>query len=143
VTTVRLRLYRGQRGQSLVEFAFAAPLLITFVLATVEVGHMAHNHLIVLGAARDAARLGARGGTDADMRALVTVETAQLPTPAVPTSCGSGTSPGMCITRGTTPGPNSVKMQVCYNHALLVGVPGLFTSPRLMCSETVMRILTV
>lgn len=136
-----LRRCLGERGQSMVEFAVTAPLLITLVLGTIEVGHMAHAHLVIVGAARDAARLGARGGVDADLQALVTVETANLPA-AIPTSCGAGTAAGMCITRGSTPGPSSVKMEVCYSHALLVGFPGLLPNPRLMCSSTTMRILT-
>ena len=110
-------------------------------IGTVEVAAMAHSHLIVVGAARDAARLGSRGGTDGEMQTLVTAETGDL-SGGVPTSCNAGTAAGMCITRAASPGPSSVKMQVCYSHALVVGFPGLLSNPKLLCSATVMRVLT-
>lgn len=131
----------GEQGQSLVEFAFSLPLLLTLIFGTVEVASMAHSHLIVVGAARDAARLGSRGGTDGEMQTLVTAETGDL-SGGVPTSCNAGTAAGMCITRSASPGPSSVKMQVCYSHALVVGFPGLLSNPKLLCSATVMRVLT-
>ena len=138
----RIRSTGSECGQSLVEFAISAPILHVLILGTIEVAAMSHSYLIVVGAARDAARLGARGGSDTDLQTLVTVETAEL-TGGVPTSCGAGTAAGMCITRGTNPGPNSVKMQVCYSHALVVGFPGLLSNPKLLCSSTVMRVLIV
>ncbi|MCC6237725.1 MAG: pilus assembly protein [Dehalococcoidia bacterium] len=138
----RQRTADTEHGQSLVEFAISLPLLLTLIFGTVEIASMAHSHLIVVGAARDAARLGSRGGTDSEMRTLVTAETGDL-SGGVPTSCNAGTSAGMCITRASTPGPSSVKMQVCYSHALVVGFPGLLSNPKLLCSSTVMRVLIV
>ena len=133
-------LRRSDRGQALVEFAVSAPLLLTFVFGTIEIGHAANAYLTVLGSARDAARLGVGGGTDTELRSLVTVETAGLPV-AIPTSCTAGAA-GMCITRGSVPGPSSVKMEVCYSHALIVGFPGLLSNPLLLCSATTMRVLS-
>ena len=134
------RLRADERAQSLVEFAVTAPFLITLLFGTVEIGHATNAYLQILSAARDAARLGVRGGTDVELRSLVTVETANLPT-AIPTSCSAG-SPGMCITRGSVPGPSSVKMEVCYNHPLIVGLPAVLPNPMLLCSSTTMRVLS-
>ncbi len=135
----RTRRPRGEAGQSLVEFAVTAPLLITLLFGTVEIGRGANVYLQVLGAARDAARLGSRGGTDAEMLSLVGVETANLATPVTTASCVAGTA-GLCITRGTTPGPSSVKAQVCYSHPLIVGIPAVLPNPWLLCSATTMRV---
>ncbi|MFN8638032.1 MAG: TadE/TadG family type IV pilus assembly protein [Dehalococcoidia bacterium] len=134
------RLTSSERGQALVEFAVTSPMLIFLLFGTVEVGHATNAYLQVLTAARDAARLGVRGGTDSELQSIVTVETANLPN-TIPTSCNVG-APGMCITRATTPGPSSVKMQVCYNHPLIVGIPAVLPNPWLMCSATVMRRLS-
>ncbi len=135
----RNQLRRGEAGQSLVEFAVTAPLLITLLFGTVEIGRASNVYLQVLGAARDAARLGSRGGTDAELLALVGVETANLATPVTVATCAANTA-GLCITRGSVPGPSSVKAQVCYSHPLIVGIPAVLPNPWLLCSSTTMRV---
>ncbi len=134
----------GERGQSLVEFALTLPLLISLLLGLVELGNGMNSYMTVLAAARDAARLGAQGGaTSSSMLALVDTETDRLPT-SVPTAsqnCGSGA--GVCITQPVsigTPATNAVRVKVCYDHPLIVAIPGVLSGPLLMCSTTTMRV---
>jgi len=129
-----------ERGQSMVEFALTAPLLIFLLLGLVEVGNGMNSYLTVLASARDAARLGAQGAaSDADMVNLIMVETDRLTGP-VPSTCSSGNA-GVCITHLSSPGPSSVRVEVCYDHDLFIGIPGVLSGPMRMCSKTTMRVI--
>lgn len=53
---------RGQRGQSLTEFALALPLLALIVFGMIEFGFMLNDQIWVVQAARDGARVAAEDG---------------------------------------------------------------------------------
>jgi Flp pilus assembly protein TadG len=130
----------GERGQSVIEFAILAPLLVFIVLALMEVGHGLNSYLTVVSAARDAARLGAEGQADeAEMRNLVGKEVGDTLPSTLPTTVESCGSAGVCITQPTVGGNNAVKVTVCYDHPMLIGAPFL-TGPIHMCSTTTMRL---
>jgi Flp pilus assembly protein TadG len=132
---------RGERGQALVELTIALPVIILLFLVLVELGSALNSYMTVLATARDGARLGAQPETtDAEIRSLVTVETERLAN-TIPTSC-NGNNAGICITRGTTSSVNSIKVQVCYDHPVIVGIPVLAPGPIKICSQTTMRIAT-
>ncbi|MFZ5898721.1 MAG: TadE/TadG family type IV pilus assembly protein [Bacillota bacterium] len=57
-------LWRGETGQSLVEFALILPLLILLLFGTIEFGRVFSSSLVLTNAAREGARLGAVGKTD-------------------------------------------------------------------------------
>ncbi len=135
-TTTRKR----ERGQALVEFCLMAPILIVLLIGLVELGNGLNSYLTVLASARDGARLGAQGAaTDTEIRNLIGKETERLPTD-IPTACNSSTAPGVCITHTTLSSVNTVKVEVCYNHDMIIGLPGLLPDPLLMCSRTAMRV---
>lgn len=52
---------RGQRGQSLVETAIIAPLLLLMFIGVLEVGWALRGYMVTLNASREAARFAARG----------------------------------------------------------------------------------
>ena len=131
--------WRSDRGQSLVEFAITAPLLILVLLSLAELGHGINSYLTVIGSARDAARLGSRGGDDTALVDLVTKETERLQS-TVPTTCAPGNA-GVCISRGTDPSPSSVEVRVCYDHPLIIGIPGVLDGSLRMCSTSIIRVL--
>jgi Flp pilus assembly protein TadG len=138
----RRRGRRRERGQSLVEFALTAPILIMLLIGLIELGNGLNAYLTVLASARDAARLGAQGSaSDTAMANLVQDETDRLST-VIPTSCGGGTAPGTCITHTTLSGVDTVRVEVCYNHPLIVTGLGIIPNPILLCSETAMRVLS-
>ncbi|HAA89854.1 MAG TPA: pilus assembly protein TadE [Peptococcaceae bacterium] len=64
-------LRRSQRGQALAEFALILPLLLLLVFGIIEFGRIFYSYLMVTQAAREGARLGAVGGSDQEIVALV------------------------------------------------------------------------
>jgi hypothetical protein len=52
---------RERLGQAMVEFVFVLPLLLLFVLATLEVGAAMYDYLRIVRANREAVRLASRG----------------------------------------------------------------------------------
>jgi len=155
---------RKDRGQSLIEFALTAPMLIVLLLGLVEMGHAFNSYMTVVAASRDSARMGAQMGVSTTtslntLRNLVVKETERLenaPIPITPLSgspasgpygnnCGTN-DPGVCIDWGfntpTTGGPTDkwVDVRVCYNHSMIIGIPGLIKDDINMCSNTTIRI---
>ncbi len=131
---------KRERGQSLVEFAMTAPILILLLVGLIEIGNGLNTYLTVLASARDAARLGSQGFVaDSSLVTLVHDETDRLPN-AIPSTCSGGTDAGICITHTTLSSVNTIKVKVCYSHDLLVGGMGVIPNPLPICSETAMRV---
>ena len=128
-----------------------APILLTLLLGLVELGNGINDYIKIISTARDAARLGAQtctyadigAGTSADcttsLKALVTKETGSLRTD-VPTACTANAA-GMCVTKTTVSSTNAVKVQVCYDHPLIIGLAGIIPNPMRMCSSSQMRVI--
>ena len=144
--------HRGERGQSMLEFAIVLPIFVFLVLALMQVGDAMNSYLTVVAAARDAARLGAQGSaTDAQIASVVDIETDRLRTnPTFTTTSLTNTTTGctttansVCITRYTgTNGPSStpaIRVRVCYDLPLIAKAPPLITTPIRLCSITTMR----
>ena len=70
---------RNDRGQALVELALVLTVLLTLLLATVEMGRIGHAYLTVLHASREGARLGALGGEDKEITSRVQAAAASIP----------------------------------------------------------------
>ena len=97
-----------QRGQALVEFALLTPVLLLFVLLTVDVGRAYWQAIDGAGAARAGARMGIISDTS-DIGSAVRDE----PNTGIPNTLaawgseGPGTAWGTCTTNGSTCGdPN-------------------------------------
>jgi Flp pilus assembly protein TadG len=148
-------LKRSQRGQALIEFAIGAPLLAIMLLGLVEFGHALNSYLTVVASARDAARLGAQEGIDdtsvTAMLNVVSKETERL-TNTIDTStncpggsmyvCITSNCPGVGTAQATencTQTDKQLKVQVCYDHPTITGVPSIL-DPMHMCSSTTIRI---
>ena len=125
-----------------------APILLTLLLGLIELGNGVNDYIKVISTARDAARLGADNcvgvttNCDATLKNLVTTETGSLRTD-IPQACTPG-SAGMCIYHGNNPSTNStnyVKVSVCYDHPLLIGLAGIIPNPLRMCSSAEMRVV--
>ncbi|MFQ5473014.1 MAG: TadE/TadG family type IV pilus assembly protein [Dehalococcoidia bacterium] len=125
----------GEKGQSLAEFALLLPVLLILLVGIVEVGWGLNSYLTVVDSARDGARLGSKGSaTDAEITALVVREAERL---------NGGVNPSnVSIVRSTAlDGSSSIDVQVCYDHALIMGVPMIVPNPLQMCSSTTMPTL--
>jgi Flp pilus assembly protein TadG len=60
--------HRAERGQATVELALTLPVLAAVLLAIVQVGLIARDDVLVLHAAREAARQAALGASDGAVR---------------------------------------------------------------------------
>ncbi len=131
----------------MIEFALTAPLLIVLLLGLVEMGHAFNSYMTIVAAARDSARLGSQFGSSDPakiaLRNLVVKETARLenaPIPTSPDNCGNS-DPGICITTQVISASEKwMDVKVCYDHTMILGVPGVGDGPITMCSHTKIRI---
>jgi len=150
--TSRQRRRHRERGQALIEFALTAPILLTLLLGLIEIGNGLNSYIKIVSVARDAARLGAQTCTgvtttcDASLRSLITTEAGSLRGNEswVATNICSTSTAGTCITHfndASSSSTNAVKVRVCYDHPLLVGLPGVIPNPLRMCSAATMRVI--
>jgi Flp pilus assembly protein TadG len=56
----RLSRLRGERGQSLIEFALVVPIFFLLIMGIVDLGHALHDYVVLENAAREGARYGSR-----------------------------------------------------------------------------------
>ena len=100
-----IRSKRGLKGQALVEFALLTPVLLLFVLLTVDVGRAYWESIDAAGAARAGVRMGVISDTS-DIGGAVRDE----PNTGIPNtlaawgSVGPGTAWGTCTTASSTCG---------------------------------------
>jgi len=128
---LKKRKDEGEKGQALAEFALVIPVLLILLVGIFEIGYGLNSYLTVVDAARDGARLGAKGSaSDAEIRTLIVRETERLK---------DGVAAGdITIARDNTPGDSSIEVEVCYDHSLIMGVPMIIPDPLQMCSTTTM-----
>lgn len=128
---LKKRTDQNEKGQALAEFALVVPVLLILLVGIFEIGYGLNSYLTVVDAARDGARLGSKGSaSDDEIKSLVVQETERL--------TGGVDVGDITITRDTVPGSSSVAVEVCYDHALIMGVPEILPDPLHMCSTTTM-----
>jgi len=71
ICQLRRKLLRDTNGQALVETALVIPLLLLLLLGVFEFGRLFNAYMTVQHAAREGARLGVLGATDAEIIAQV------------------------------------------------------------------------
>jgi Flp pilus assembly protein TadG len=131
----RARRGRRESGQGLVEMAILLPLFLVLIVGVVEVANGLNAYLTVVNSARDGARLASKGAADdAAIRNLVSAETDRLRDDIDP-------SADVTVARVKVDGVDAVKVTVCNDHTLLLGVPLLMDETYRMCSTTAMRVL--
>lgn len=132
--------WRNEDGSAALELALLLPILVFLVLGVAEAGHATNSVLTVQTAAREAARLGAQGDADDDALVDLAVIQSERLDGGIPASCSPGSS-GVCVDRPTIRGRQAVRVEVCYEHSLILGVPVVFSGPLELCSETTMKVL--
>jgi len=78
LTTLHRKLLKDPRGQALVELALVVPVLLTLVLGVVEFGRLFSAYMTIQHAAREGARLGVLGATDAEIISRVQANSSAL-----------------------------------------------------------------
>lgn len=98
----------GERGQALVEFCLITPVLLLFVLLSVDVGRAFYEAVDAAGAARAGARMGIISDTSDIGEAVRAEPNTGIPdTVAAWGSVGPGTANGVCTVSTATCGdPN-------------------------------------
>jgi Flp pilus assembly protein TadG len=124
---------KNEKGQSLVEFALVAPLLLLLVIGIAEFGRAWMTKSILTGAAREAVRLLAvpaptGGPAAANARALAVLASAGITTATV----------GIVDTPGTF-GPVTVTVDYDFPVVLAGFIPGLNNATFPLSSKTTMR----
>jgi Flp pilus assembly protein TadG len=128
----RLRRRAQQRGQAMVEFALALPILMTLFVGVVEVSDALYTYSAVVAATRDGARLGIRSSDTSAIRSLVLTNLAQLRDPTLPGD--------VTVTSVSVNGKNSVRVSACHKHDLIINYPLLpLPNPINMCASSTMR----
>ncbi len=125
---------RAESGQSLVEMAILLPVLLVLVVGVVEVANGINTYITIVNSARDGARLASKGAaSDAAIKSLVIAETDRLRDPVQSNN-------DITVDRTLVDGVDAVKVTVCNDHTLLLGVPLIMQDNFRMCSTTAMRI---
>jgi hypothetical protein len=107
-TKTRLIINRTQKGQALVEFALITPVLILFVMLTVDVGRAFWESIDAAGAARAGVRMGIISDTSDIGGAVRDEPNSGIPnTAAAWGSVGPGTPWGTCTTAAAVCGDPS------------------------------------
>lgn len=64
------RLVKNERGQSILEFALVAPLLLILMVGIFDFGRVYSTYLNMNMATQEAARIGSLGASDAEIRQM-------------------------------------------------------------------------
>jgi competence protein ComGC len=71
------KLFKRQKGQTLVELALVLPIIILILFGILEFGRIFHSYIVITNAAREGVRLGAVGKPDEEIISRIR-ETAPL-----------------------------------------------------------------
>jgi len=96
----------------LVETAFILPILVLFMLATVDFGRMFYYQIVITNAAREGARIAANpGGADPN------------------SACAAAAAPlsVSCSWSGTRTSGNTVRMNVTYSFSWMTPLPTIMS----------------
>jgi Flp pilus assembly protein TadG len=120
----------GERGQSIVEFAFIMPFLIFLLLAITQFGLAFHNYLAITDAARVGARAAAVHRTSNPCGAATTaiqntVSAAQWSVISSRITCNP-----------SSPGAAGTSYSISINYPFTIGLPGMFGLPAINTTGT-------
>ncbi len=66
-----MKMKKNQKGQALVELAITLPILLLLVMGIAQFGMMLNAYLTIQNSAREGARLGIVGGSNAEINNLI------------------------------------------------------------------------
>jgi Flp pilus assembly protein TadG len=107
---------RRQRGQNLVEFALVAPLFLLLVMAIVDFGWLFKTYITTTNCAREGARIGIVGATEATIEARATDPSKGCPSDSTATATGAQGPPGA-----------DLKVEVKHTYTFITPIGSLLT----------------
>jgi len=128
-----LQILKNQKGQALVEFAIILPILLLLVMGILQFGMMLNAYLSIENAAREGARAGIMGSSDAEIRNLVIATSPSLD----PENLTVSITPNETNrTSGDT-----LTIKITYNYTLIVPIiSSLFNNVVVLNGQTSMRV---
>jgi Flp pilus assembly protein TadG len=116
--------------------AMVLPFFLLLFVGVIECVNLYNHYISVTNAARDGARIGAKGDaiTDAEIRSLVENDLDRLPNGIDPTN-------DVEIDRSPQPGETAIEVTACYDHELLLHVTLIMDDTYRVCSSTTMKVL--
>lgn len=125
------QLVRNTKGQSLVEFGLAMPVMVALLLFIVSCGQLFSAQLVIINAAREGARVGAVGSSAAGIQKTAL---------AYLKSAGLATDKAAIEVKGAqADSGESVQVSAVYNLDMMVPIPGL-PDPVPLKTQALMRI---
>lgn len=126
-----MKLFKNEKGQSLVEFALVIPLLLLIVMAIIEFGLMFNAYITITNASREGARGGALGDDNAGIELVVDSVANHLDLNNI----------SVVITPNTRSRGDMLSVTVTYDYQLITPIISNILSPIVnLESETVMRV---
>jgi Flp pilus assembly protein TadG len=125
-----------ERGQALAEMAMLLPVILLLFVGLIECVNLYNHFISVTNAARDGARIGAKGDsiTDDEIRSLVENDLDRLPN-------GIDPDDDVTIDRAPQPGEDAIEVTACYDHELLLHITLIMPDTYRVCSSTTMKLL--
>ncbi len=136
----RLSRLRSDSGAAAVEFALVAPLLFLLVFGIIDFGLAINARIVAANAAREGARVGSLGGSEAQIRAQVASAASTLPGNTVTVACKTpaGANCTSYATGATSGG--TVIVTVTYTYKWITFVGGGFGGDLTINRSSQMRI---
>jgi Flp pilus assembly protein TadG len=120
----------GDRGQSIVEFAFILPFLVFLLLAIIQFGLAFHNYLAIT----DAARVGARAAAVHRTSNPCSAATTAIQNTVSATQWGVISSRITC--NPSSPGAAGTSYSISISYPFTIGLPGMFGLPAINTTGT-------
>ncbi|BCZ45579.1 hypothetical protein psyc5s11_16460 [Clostridium gelidum] len=130
---VTIKKLKNQKGQALVEFTIVLPILMLLIMGIFQFGMMLNAYITIGNAAREGARTGIIGSTDAEIRNLIISTSPSLE----PENLVVSITPNVTnrIAGGT------LTVNVTYNYKLTVPIiSSLFNNVIVLNGQTSMRV---
>ena len=128
-----MRNLKNQKGQALVELAIILPILLMLVMGILQFGMMLNSYLTIENAAREGARAGIIGSSDAEIQNLIISTSPSLN----PKNLTVSITP----TEINRKSGNTLTVKVTYNYDLIVPIiSSLFNNMVVLNGQTSMRV---
>ena len=122
-----MRRTAGERGQTLLEFALVAPLVLFFLLAIVDFGIAIDRRLVLDHAVREGARFASVGGDYLTTGTPATVQQVKNYTAAQSQGIADANAPaGSNRSIAVCQAGSSVRVSVTYTHDFVTGFTSIF-----------------
>jgi Flp pilus assembly protein TadG len=128
-----MKIFKNQKGQSLVEFAILLPVLLLLLMGVLEFGVMLNSYLTIHNSAREGARLGIVAGTNIEIKELIINTSPNLD----PKKLAVNITPS----EGSRKAGGTLTVEVIYNYRVTIPImSNILNNVVILKAQTSMRI---